>query len=177
MKDDIVYQELLDSIYDSFKALGEPAGLPKTDYPGIPTSGDHEKEYTTHRSLDIYSTRLQQPIENYVREIDETGVPSDTGEDEEEYTITEIGRIYELKKIFSRLISLQSFLNEYNEELLIKMSSYTNEAINLFKIIINNIDKYLDQIDEIIVIYYEYIDVSYKLLGKFYEKEKDKGDD
>lgn len=161
-------QELLDSFYSkSINVKGEPLGKINQFYPGAsPLSSD--PEYKTYTQIDQYTDKLQQSIEN--RDVllkEEEGL----GVEEEEFDIGEIGRIYELKKIFSRLISLESFLADSGDNVLIKLSSYTSESVNLFKLVIDNIDQYIDQIDDIIIIFYEYLHISYKILSKYYDKQ------
>lgn len=177
-------QELIDSIYNNTLTIeNEPLGKKTHSYPGAKPEYD-DKEYITNKPLSNYSSRLQQPIENedIVREQEEdtediedepadSDMPDvDVGGEEEDYNISEIGRIYEVKKIFSRLISLESFLTECNDEVLIKLSVYSREAIELFKLVVNNMDKFIEEIDEIIIIFYEFLKISYNLLHKYYDK-------
>ncbi|MCF7927443.1 MAG: hypothetical protein K9L74_07735 [Candidatus Izimaplasma sp.] len=171
-------QELIDSIYydKSLNIKGEPLGKVNQVYPGA--TSEEEPYYVTHRSIDYYSSRLQQPIENkdLVKEAESDSSGGSNvgditgGDEEEEFDTGEIGRIYELKKIFSRLISLETFLSSANEDVLIKLASYANDAINLFKLVIENIDQFIDDIDNIIISFYEFLDISYKLLKKHYDK-------
>lgn len=174
-------QELIDSIYydKTIHIKGEPLGKRTQVYPGA-TATD-SPDYITHTSIDQYGSRLQQPIEN--EELNEQDTKTTTtsyeteSDDEEEYDTSEIGRIYEMKKIFSRLISLESFLSSTNDDLLLKLASYVDDAINLFKLVVDNMDQFIEEIDDIIVSFYEFLDISYKLLKKHYDKlDYDEGD-
>lgn len=84
-----------------------------------------------------------------------------------------IGRVYELKKIYSRLVSIESFLNDVSDEKLLKLRNYISLVIELFETLINNIDAYKDNIDKIIVLFYKFLLIVYSLLNKFYEEENE----
>lgn len=167
-------QELIDSIYNkSISIKGEPLGKVTQFYPGA-SSPIGTPDYKTYTTINQYVDKLQQPIESNdllkeAEELEDNNIESE----EEEFDTGEIGRIYELKKIFSRLISLESFLSEAGDEILIKLSSYTSEAINLFKLVIDNIDQFIDEIDNIIILFYEFLQISYNLVSKIYNKKYD----
>ena len=72
-------------------------------------------------------------------------------EEEEPKEPKELGRIYELKKIYTRLVSIESYLSTSSDETLIKLRNYVSRAIELFQLLISNIDSYTDKIDDIIV--------------------------
>ena len=105
----------------------------------------------------------------------EEGVPqeeTDLGE-EGESSPEEIGRVFELKKIYSRLTSIESYLSDSSDLTLLKLRNYVSQAIELFEILIANIKSFMVNIDEIIIIYYKFIEIIYGLLNKYYE-ERDK---
>ena len=87
-------------------------------------------------------------------------------EDNEEYSSTEIGRIYELKKIYSRLLSIEGYLNVSNDEELMKLRNYAIQAIDLFKTLVYNINKFMDEIDDIIIYYYNFLLKMYETIRK-----------
>lgn len=91
----------------------------------------------------------------------------------EPQTPKDIGRVFELKKIYTRLISIEQYLSFTSDEFLIKLKVYISKAVQLFETLIFNIQIFKDRIDDIIVIYYKFIDTVYTLLKKHYEK-KDK---
>lgn len=96
------------------------------------------------------------------------------GEEEKPKDIDELGRRYELKKIYARLVSIESNLSDSPEVELLKLRNYVSQAIDLFKTMINNIDLFKETIDEIIVVYYEFLKYTYAVLKKFYEEKEAK---
>jgi len=84
----------------------------------------------------------------------------------------EVGRIYELKKIHSRLVSMQSYLTGTTDPNLIKLRNYVSKSIDLFRTLISNITLYKDRLDEIIIVFYKVVDNVYVILSKYY-KDKD----
>ena len=97
-------------------------------------------------------------------------------EQEEEKSPTDLGRIYELKKIYSRLTSIESYLaNESNLELL-EIRNYVSQGIELFEIVSSNFDSYKGKMNEIIVMYYKFILEVYNSVKTFYGKQKKSGD-
>ncbi len=89
----------------------------------------------------------------------------------EPQTSKDIGRVFELKKIYTRLISIEQYLSFTSDEFLIKLKIYISKAIQLFETLVFNIQVFKDRIDDIIVIYYKFIDTVYTLLKKHYEKQ------
>jgi hypothetical protein len=92
------------------------------------------------------------------------------------FTSSEIGRIYELKKIYSRLMTIEAFLGEETNEDMIKLRSYVSKAIDLFETLIANIQAYKDQLDEIIVNYYKFVQQVFSEIRTYYKAKslKDK---
>jgi len=84
-------------------------------------------------------------------------------------TTQEVGRVYELKKIYSRLVSMQSYLAGTTDINLIKLRNYVSNTMDLFRTLISNIALYKDRIDEIIVIFYKVVDNVYMILSKYYK--------
>jgi len=78
--------------------------------------------------------------------------------------IQKIGRIFELKKIFTRLITVQNYLMEFSDDKFDEMKTSVDEALELFHIVSININTYSEELDEIIVNYYKFLtDVVKKL--------------
>lgn len=88
--------------------------------------------------------------------------------------VFEVGRIYELKKIYSRLVSMQSYLSGTTDPNLIKLRNYVSGTMDLFRTLISNVALYKDRMDEIIVVFYKVVDNVYAILSKYY-KDKDSG--
>jgi len=81
----------------------------------------------------------------------------------------EVGRVYELKKIYSRLVSMQSYLAGTTDINLIKLRNYVSNTMDLFRTLISNIALYKDKLDEIIVVFYKVVDNVYVILSKYYK--------
>ena len=81
---------------------------------------------------------------------------------------SELGRVYEMKKIYSRLTSVESFLSESTDQNLIELRRNVGKAIDLFEVVITNISKFKDKIDPIIVTFYEFLDQVYTALRKYH---------
>lgn len=97
------------------------------------------------------------------------------GEEDENVakTSSEVGRAYELKKINSRLASLDLFLSTTLDPKLTKVKELVSKAIDMFNTIISNFNLYKDKIDEIIIDYYKFLTKTYSFLTDYY-KTKDK---
>jgi hypothetical protein len=104
-------------------------------------------------------------------------IPSDLmGYEEEPKTAGELGRIYELKKIYARLTSLESYLADESSGELNEIRQYIAQAIELFEIVSANFSSYKDRLDEIIIMYYKFILEIYNSVKNFYKKEASSGD-
>lgn len=95
------------------------------------------------------------------------------GEEEEKKTPKELGRIYELKKIYARLTSLESYLADASEPALLKLRSLVSQSIEMFEILASNIDQYTDKMDDIIVMYYKFLEGVFDILKKYYKTRSD----
>jgi len=80
----------------------------------------------------------------------------------------EVGRIYELKKIHSRLVSIQSYLSMTTDVQLIKLRNYVSQALDLFRTLISNVDLYKEKVDAIVIMFYKFVDEIYAILSKYY---------
>ena len=91
----------------------------------------------------------------------------------------DIGHGYELKKIHERLVSLESYLSSVSDIELLKLRTLVMEALDLFQIIVSNFNSYKENIEEIIIMFYRFIDECYEIFRQFLakkikEKEKEK---
>jgi len=92
-------------------------------------------------------------------------------------TPSELGRIYELKKIYTRLTTIESYLSESSDPDLLRMRLLVSKSIELFEILASNIPIYKppkapkERLDEIIIIYYKFLKQVYESVAKYY-KEK-----
>jgi hypothetical protein len=97
-------------------------------------------------------------------------------------TSEQVGRIFELKKVYSRLLAIESQLSFSSDVILLKLRKLVSDAIELFELLISNIDAYQDEIDEIIVMYYDFLQEIYEIMKTYYknkqakEKEQNKKD-
>lgn len=92
----------------------------------------------------------------------------------EEKTAEQLGRIFELKKIYSRLLSIDQYLSFSSDEVLLKLKKFVSKAIEFFEMLISNIDQFKDKIDDIIVTYYEFLKVTYSVLKMYYDEQEEK---
>ena len=93
---------------------------------------------------------------------------------EQPKTADEIGKTYELKKIYSRLLSIDSQLSFSSDVILLKLRKFISKAIELFEILIANESSFKDEIDDIIIKYYEFLSQVYSIIKRFYEiKQKE----
>ena len=70
---------------------------------------------------------------------------------------TALGRAQKLKDIYTSLLSLQKILKKQSDDQLQKLYKQSTEVINLLKLVINNLKSYKDQIDSLIIMYYDFL--------------------
>jgi len=85
-----------------------------------------------------------------------TGMPSPSGPTT---AYTAIGRAYKLKQIFEYLLKIKKYLrdNTSSETNLEGLYDEIHQAYEMFKLVINNLKIYKDQVDDLIIKYYELI--------------------
>lgn len=86
-------------------------------------------------------------------------------------TQDELGRIFELKKIYNRLLSIESYLSFTSDDELLNIGIYVSKSIEFFEIMSSNIDSFRDQIDNIIVLYYKFLKLVYDEIEEYYKKK------
>jgi hypothetical protein len=97
------------------------------------------------------------------------------GMEEEEKSPNELGRIYELKKIYTRLTSIESYLAAEADTELSEIRRFVSQSIELFEIVASNIGSYKDKMDDIIISYYKFLKEVYSQIRNYYkEKSEDK---
>ncbi len=106
----------------------------------------------------------------------DTGMGMPGMEPEEPKTSGQLGRIYELKKIYARLTSIESYLGNESTPELLEIRNLVSKAIELFEVVSSNFDSYKDRLDEIIVTYYKFILEVYKEVENYFRKETKSGD-
>jgi len=97
------------------------------------------------------------------------GVPPEGMVEEEELNADEIGRVYELKKIYSRMTSIESYLSGTSEQDLVDLRRYVAKAIDLFEVVITNFPQFKDRVDDIIVTYYKFVSEIYSMVRDHYK--------
>lgn len=89
-------------------------------------------------------------------------------------TSTELGRIYELNKIYYRLYTINKFLKNVSDEKLQSIKKMVSEAFDIYRLILNNIDSYKDKVDDIILKYYEFISNLVLIIDDYYKNQYQK---
>jgi len=90
------------------------------------------------------------------------------GEPQQNLTSSEIGRVYELKKIYSRLSAVETYLARTTDESILELRKFVSQSIDLFEVVITNFEQFKDKIDVIIVMFYEFLSIVYGSLRKYF---------
>lgn len=85
-----------------------------------------------------------------------------------------VGKVFELKKIYSRLLSIESQLSFSTDLVLLKLRKFISKAIELFETVISNIASYRKEIDGIIVLFYAFLKQVYSIMKRYYKIREDK---
>lgn len=93
------------------------------------------------------------------------------------FTSTEIGRIYELKKIYSRLMTIEAFLGEETNPEMMNLRSSVSKSIDLFETLIANIQTFKEKLDEIIINFYKFIDQVLDEIRTYYKKKSNQDEE
>jgi len=106
---------------------------------------------------------------------DTSGLGMGMGTPQTAKTTTALGRLFILKKTYYRLAALNDLLVNNTDEGLEKIASEVSEAFDIFKLIINNLKSFKPKIDEVIILYYQFIREVAKYLqgyfaGKYYSE-------
>lgn len=91
-----------------------------------------------------------------------------------ELSAENVGRVFELKKIYARLLSIDSQLSFSSDSILLKLRRFINKAIELFETVISNIESYRKNIDQIIVMYYQFLEDVYSIMKRYYQSKEKK---
>jgi len=92
---------------------------------------------------------------------------------EEPLKPVELNRMYELKKIHSRLVTIENLLSTSEDISSIKIKQVIMQASDLFQHIILNFDQYSERIDEIIIMYYKFLDYLYNTVVEYFKVSSD----
>lgn len=157
----------LDEPYTTHIQLGEQDEKPEEEIPEE-TPQEEKPAEKTEEVPQEKPERDNIPGEMPAEEMSAEEMPG-MGIEEEPLEISEIGRIYELKKIYTRLTSIESYLSLSSDTILLKLRNSVSQALDLFETLISNIDSYKDDLDNIIIMFYKFLDVVYALLKKYYD--------
>jgi hypothetical protein len=154
-----------------------------TDFPYV----DDPNTFITHRALENW-LREQMPGEQPPQAGAPGGDPSMAGGDPSQdpsmqdpsmmggmppaLTSSQLGRIFELKKIYSRLTAIESFLSRSINQSMLTLRKYVSQAIDLFEIVISNMPQYQDKLDDIIVTFYKFLQYVYESIRKYFSEEQ-----
>lgn len=89
-----------------------------------------------------------------------------------EMTSSQLGRVFELKKIYARLTAIESFLARSINQSMLTLRKYVAQAIDLFEIVISNMPQYQDKLDDIIVTFYKFLQYVYESIRKYFSEEQ-----
>ena len=150
-------------------------------------------DFVTHRPLEQTDpAETDSPLDEQAINPEEAGaeggLPADmaggdmgmggmAGGTEEEQTLTssQIGRVYELKKIYSRLASIESYLSRATDHSILELRKYVGQSIDLFEVVMSNYEQYKENVDDIIVQFYEFLDVVYESIKTYYKSIDNEG--
>lgn len=98
------------------------------------------------------------------------------GNEEPQHTAKELGRIYELNKIYYRLYTINKILNNIPDPKISEIREMVSEAFDMFRMISNNVVTYKDMLDDVILKYYAFIGRVVLTLEKYFKitSESDK---
>lgn len=152
----------------------------------INTSSDQNNETGEDPNIDPNQENPEMNANSMMGGVDNTGMdPSEMNQNVDPITgqpiktAEQVGKIFELKKIYSRLLAIQSQLSFSSDITLLKLRKFISNAIELFETLISNIDAFQNDIDDIIVMFYEFLEQTYEIMKKYYkiqhQKEKKEG--
>lgn len=88
-------------------------------------------------------------------------------------TPTELGRIYEIKKIYFRLYVIHKFLKNNSDPSLKELNVMVDQAFDIFRLILNNLKSYKDKIDQVILSFYDFISNVLIEIDKYYQAKSE----
>jgi len=91
-------------------------------------------------------------------------------------TARELGRIYELNKIYMRLYTIHKILSSVSDSKLQNIRDMTTEVFEIYRLILNNIKSYAGILDDIILQYYKFLDELVRILDIYFKANSEKKD-
>ena len=83
-----------------------------------------------------------------------------------------IGRVYEMNKIYYFLKSMDNLLLRITTDDIIKLRNLVSKTIELFELVVDNLQSYKDQIDDIIVMFYKFLTRLTAVVEKYFNEKK-----
>lgn len=103
-------------------------------------------------------------IEGTEEDTGEMGEDPAAGMEEEKLDPVDLGNMYRLKKVYSRLLSVSDFLDFYTSEHYDELKMCIMDALDIFHTILVNYDSYKDKMPDIIKRYEQFVLSSVKEL-------------
>ena len=125
------------------------------------------RDYLGEQDVNAFETGIRKQVNADDKRNSEEQEP---GFDEYDFSGREIGRIYELKKLYARLLSILQFLQSSAETSLVELAQQVEQSVDLFELLVDNLDKYIDNIDEIIIALYKYVSGLYTFIRDYFKK-------
>lgn len=72
------------------------------------------------------------------------------------------------------MLALQNYLSTTTDKGILVLRDYVSKAVELFKLIIDNLVKFKDKVDDIIILYYKFIERVYVVLKEYYKDKQEK---
>jgi len=92
-------------------------------------------------------------------------------------TAKELGRIYELNKIYTRLYVIHKILSSVSDTKLQNIRDMTSEVFEIYRLVLNNIKSYMGIIDDVILLYYQYLNELIRILDIYFKANSEKKED
>lgn len=88
-------------------------------------------------------------------------------------SVTEISVVFSLKRIYSRLITLQDILNRYSDNKFDKLRDRIDESVKIFHLVVLNYKKFSGNINDIIENFNLFLRQSVVELANLFKEEED----
>ena len=89
-------------------------------------------------------------------------------------TPSEVGRLYEIQKLFYKLKTIDGILAQSTENELIQLKKSADDALEIFQMVVDNLALYKDRLDQVILYFYKYVERVTEVLIKYYKEKQEK---
>lgn len=114
--------------------------------PDVPEDGMEGDPNMDQQGVDVYGNPLPPPLEK-----------------------TDIGKLYQLKKTYNKLISLRNIVSRIDNIKFNTIKLQLNDAVEIMGIVVDNYEKFKDDINSLLRNYNEYIVSVVKIISKKYK--------